>query len=63
MHVTCDGCVIGSESEVTYLGTILDQTMSGANTARIIITKSTNKLKFLYTNARSVNLSFDPMPF
>ena len=55
LHVTCDGCVIGSESEVTYLGTILDQTLSGTSTARAIITKSTNKLKFLYRNARSLD--------
>ena len=64
LHVTCDRCVIGSESEVTYLGAILDHTLSGTSTARAIITKSTNKLKFLYRNARNiVNLSFDPMPF
>ena len=51
LHVTCNGSVIGSESEVTYLGAILDQTLSGASTARsIIITKSTNKLKFLDRN-------------
>ena len=55
LHVTCDGCVIGSESEVAYLGTILDQTISGASTARTIITKSTNKLKFLYRNTRSLD--------
>ena len=46
LHVTCNGSVIGSESEVTYLEAILDQTLSGASTARSIITKSTNKLKF-----------------
>ena len=28
LHITCDGCVTGSESEVTYLGTILDQTFN-----------------------------------
>ena len=55
LHITCDGCVIGSECEVTYLGTILDQTLSGTSTARAIITKSTNKLKFLYRNARSLD--------
>ena len=55
LHVTCNGSVIGSESEVTYLGAILDQTLSGASTARSIITKSTNKLKFLYRNARSLD--------
>ena len=52
LHVTCNGSVIGSESEVTYLGAILDQTLSGAST---IITKSTNKLKFLYRNARPLD--------
>ena len=35
LHVTCNGSVIGSESEVTYLGAILDQTLSGASTARL----------------------------
>ena len=55
LHVTCNGSVIGSESEVTYLGAILDQTLSGASTSRSIITKSTNKLKFLYRNARSLD--------
>ena len=53
--LACDGCVISSESEVTYLGTILDQTMSGVSTARTVITKSTNGLKFLYRNARSLD--------
>ena len=55
LHVTCNGSVIGSESEVTYLGAILDQTLSGASTARSIITKSTNKLKFLYRNVQSLD--------
>ena len=55
LHVTCNGSVIGSESEVTYLGAILDHTLSGASTARSIITKSTNKPKFLYRNARSLD--------
>ena len=53
LHVTCNGSVIGSESEVTYLGAILDQTLSGASTARSVITKSTNY--FLYRNARSLD--------
>ena len=53
LHVTCKWSVIGSE--VTYLGAILDQTLSGASTARSIITKSTNKLKFLYRNVRSLD--------
>ena len=55
LHVTCNGSVIGSESKVTYLGAILDQTLSGASTARSIITKSTNKLNFLYRNVRSLD--------
>ena len=55
LHVTCNGSVIGSESGVTYLGAILDQTLSGASTARSIITKSTNKLKFLYRNFQSLD--------
>ena len=55
MHVTYIGSVIGSDSEGTYLGAILDQTLSGASTARSIITKSTNKLKFLYRNAQSLD--------
>ena len=56
LHVTCNGSVIGSEFEVTYLGAILDQTLSGASTARSnsSITKSTNKLKILYGNASSL---------
>ena len=53
--VSCNGSVIGSEAEVTYLGAIVDQTLSGASTARSIITKSTNKLKILYRNARSLD--------
>ena len=55
MHVTCNGSVIGSESEVTYLGAILDETLSAPSTARFIITKSTNKIKFLYRNVRSLD--------
>ena len=56
LHVTCNESVMGSESEVTYLGAILllDQTLSGASIARSIVTKSTNKLKILYRNARSL---------
>ena len=58
LHVTCNGSVIGSESEVTYLGAILDQTLSGASTARSIITKSTNKLTddtSLVVNGKDLN--------
>ena len=46
LHVTCNGSVIGSESEVTYLGAILDQTLSGASTARSIITRAQTNSNF-----------------
>ena len=54
-------CYCSSESEVTYLGAILDQTLSGASTARSIITKSTNKLKILYRNVRSLDSKSNAM--
>ena len=56
LNVICNGNVIESKSNVTYLGVTLDQFLSGEIIASNILYKSSNKLKFLYRNARKFNL-------
>ena len=71
LNVICNGNVIESKSNVTYLGVTLDQFLSGEIIASNILYKSSNKLKFLYRNAGKFNLStkkpvdicFDSMSF
>ena len=55
-NVICNGNVIESKSNVTYLGVTLDQFLSGEIIASNILYKSSNKLKFLYRNAGKLNL-------
>ena len=57
LNVICNGNVIESKSNVTYLGVTLDQFLSGEIIASNILYKSSNKLKFLYRNAGKFNLS------
>ena len=56
MKVTCNGSGIESKTNVTYLGITLDQSITGENIASKVISKSTNKLKFLYRNTTSFDL-------
>ena len=54
LNVICNGNVIESKSNVTYL--VIDQFLSGEIIASNIIYKSSNKLKFPYRNAGKFNL-------
>ena len=56
LDVTCDGHSISSNSCVKYLGVELDQSLSGSHIADNIIKKSNAKLKFLYRQARHLNV-------
>ena len=56
LNVICNGNVIESKSNVTYLDVTLDQFLSGEIIASNILYKSSNKLKFLYRNASKFNL-------
>ena len=57
LNVVCNGNVIESKLNVTYLGvTFVDQFLSGEIIASNILYKSSNKLKFLYRNAGKFNL-------
>ena len=56
LNVICNGNVIESKSNVTYLGVTLDQFLSGEIIASNILYKSSNKLKFIYRNAGKFNL-------
>ena len=55
-NVICSGNIIESKSNVTYLSVTLDQFLSGDIIVSKILTKSSNKLKLLYKNARNINL-------
>ena len=56
LNVICNGNVIESKSNVTYLGVTVHQFLSGEIIASNILYKSSNKLKFLYRNAGKFNL-------
>ena len=56
IKVSCGGNDIESKSQVTYLGVTLDQSLSGDSIASKLLTKSSNKLKFLYRNTRNFDL-------
>ena len=53
LNIVCKGNVIESKSTVTYLGVTLDQSLSGDVIASNVLFKTSNKLKFLYRNARN----------
>ena len=55
-NVICNGTLIDSKSNVTYLGLMLDQTLSGELIAQNIINKCSRKLRFLYRNTKHFNL-------
>ena len=52
LHITCNGNDIESGAKVTYLGVILDQTLSRSS---MIVSKCNNKIKFLYRNAKNLD--------
>ena len=56
LNIVCNGNVIESKSTVTYLGVTLDQSLSGDVMASDVLFKTSNKLKFLYRNARKFNM-------
>ena len=53
IQVRCGGNDIESKQDVTYLGVTLDQSLSGENIVNKTVTKCSNKVKFLYRNARN----------
>ena len=70
LNVICNGNVIESKSNVTYLCVTLDQFLSGEIIASNILYKSSNKLKFytgilvnLTSKQKTVDICFDSMSF
>jgi len=55
-NVVCNGHGIESKTVVTYLGVTLDQSLSGDAMASSDVSKSSNKLRFLYRNTRKLDL-------
>ena len=51
LHVTCNGSVIGSESEVTYLGAISDQTLSVDSKSKALLTSALIQCHLNYASA------------
>ena len=49
--MVCNGVKIDSKPNVNYLGTKLDQNLSGKTTANSVISKCNSRLKFLYRKA------------
>ena len=56
LNVICNGYVIESKSNITYLGVTPDQFLSGEIIASNILFKNSNKLKFLCRNGGKFNL-------
>ena len=56
LNIVCNGNVTESKSTITYLGVTLDQSLSGDVIASDVLFKTSNKLKFLYRNARKFNM-------
>ena len=63
LNIVCNGNVIESKSTVTYLGITLDQSISGGAIASNVLSKTSNKLKFLYRNARRFNIKTNNLFF
>ena len=53
LSVKCNNVDIKSTSNVTYLGEIIDQDVSGESMAKDVITKSCRKVKYLYRQCRN----------
>ena len=56
LNIVCNGNVIESKSNVTYLGVTLDQSLSDDVIASDVLSKMSNKLKLLCRNARKFNM-------
>ena len=54
--MTCNGNDIVSKQQVTYLGLILDQSISGYTIAEKVVLQCSNKVKFLVRNANKFNV-------
>ena len=52
LEITYKSIAIKQHSKVTYLGCILDETLSGESMALNVINKISSKIKFLYRNER-----------
>ena len=55
VNIVCNGNATESTSTITYLGMTLDQSLSGDAIASDVLSKMSNKLKFLYRNGRKFN--------
>ena len=55
MIISCGQTVIASTDSVRYLGSTMDQTLSGEDTFKSIVKLSNSRLKFLYRQAEFLN--------
>ena len=55
LHITCNGHDIEMKEEVEYLGGVLDQALKYYCIIDEIVSKSINKLKFIYRNTKGFN--------
>jgi hypothetical protein len=53
LHISCNGQIIEPGVEVSYLGVDLDQSLSFSSIINKIVSKSTNKIKFVYRNTKN----------
>ena len=56
LQIVCNGSDIESKKVVTYLGVTLDQHLSGEAIVDKIVSKCSNKVKFLYRKTRNFDL-------
>ncbi len=57
LNISCDGIAIVAKDSVGYLGSKLDQSLSGESTCKKIVSLSNSRLKFLYRQAHFLNPS------
>lgn len=57
LNISCRGTKIASKQSVGYLGSNLDQTLSGEENCKKIVQISNSRLKFLYRQAKFLNLA------
>jgi hypothetical protein len=55
--VTCNDQTIQGQDNIKYLGSLMDQTLSGLNTVNNLVKKSNAKLKFLYRQSKFLDKS------
>ena len=56
LQISCKGTNIESKEAVKYLGTVLEQNLSGETMAQSIIQKENARLKFLFRKQKFQNL-------